>query len=276
MSTHYLKIPKLKTIVDDNDLNCEKKLEKIRSLIGESNPILADGAPKGSSLEVVPPSTSTSADKFDAVLKEITSVGEKKLATSLLQEIEKSSLITWSPETLEISIDGTPVKYSNIAYLVKRVVSSFPASFPLGIVLFCDALLKIKAPLTLVRNGDVKEILENLQRIKEVKDGNVGEGEKVKEVGDDQEKNPESTLKRQRVSDDEDDFSPQEKRLRNEEAGETLVPETSVRRSFDLPSEKLDKLRRSPRLRKEISEAWKTIKDGKDGKGNSRVRNSRR
>ena len=267
MSSAYVKVPKLKKIVENGELDCETKLETIRSLIGESTPLL-DG--KGSSLEVVPPSNITSG-KFDVILKEISGVNEKKIAKSLLQEIEKSTLISWSPESLEVSIGGTPIKYSNIVYLVKRVVSSFPASFPLGIVLFCDALMRIKAPLTLIKNGDVKEIIENLVKINEFRKGKGGgDGQRDETLELEENKESPASLKRSRENEDDGDF-PDEKRLKeqNVDSNEASVEENSIKRSFNLPHEKLDKLRRSPRLRKEISEAWKTLKNGKDSKRNT-------
>ena len=154
MSTHYVKIPRLKKIIDAEDENCEKKLENIRTLIGESPQTSQDSPAEssGGNLSIAAPLPADgNANKFDIVLNEISGINEKKLATSLLQQIESSSIVSWSPETKEISIDGSVVRFTNIVYLIRRVISNFPASLPLGIVLFSDALLRMKLPMSLIK-----------------------------------------------------------------------------------------------------------------------------
>ena len=263
----YVKIPRIKTIIDDPNTECEKKLNDIRVLVegGKPKPVEPiESSPGTSGLNLVPPASETAtvpvtAENFSLVLDEIPGAVEKKNAESLLHEIERSNIIQWSPETLEIIIDGSPVKYTNIKHLIKRVVTSFPASLPLGLTLFLEALLRIKASISLIKNGDSKELMANIIKIKSHSSDDTvrntstlddvpqkDDGEPALDVNEERKRGRESDGD---DGDDNDVSAAPSKRLRGD----------AVRRDFDLPTTKLDRIRRSPRLKKEISDAWKHV-----------------
>ena len=284
----YVKIPKLKNIIEDPNIECEKKLDDIRVLVDGGTPKPSNFS-RPSSLDspgvsLVPPvpndksETASTEERFSRVLKEINGAAEKRAAESLLIEIEKSEVIKWDPVSLEIQIDDTPVQFTNISHLIKRVVTSYPASLPIGTVLFCEALLRIQAPLNYIHNGDIREIVHNLTRINEAKNtvadptGSVSEPTSEAALAEAQDSSPGEADSRKRGRDadgddggedgGEDDSVRQSSRKR-------LRSADSVRRTFDLPPNRLDKIRRSPRLKKEIQDAWKNVRTTKSRKRKS-------
>ena len=260
----YVKIPRIKTIIDDPSIECEKKLNDIRVLVEGGTPKAVEPSESSigtTGLTLVPPASETAsvpvtADRFDLVLKEISGATEKKHAESILHEIEKSNVLSWSSETLELIIDGSPIKYTNIIHLIKRVVTSFPASLPLGLALFLEALLRIRVSVGLIKNGDAKELMANIIKIRNYSgDGNLSVNNTAALDSVSTEESAEQRKRGRESGDDDDD---------DDENGSTAAPSKrlrvdAVRQDFDLPSSKLDRIRRSPRLKKEISDAWKHV-----------------
>ena len=79
--------------------------------------------------------------------------------------------------------------------------------------------------------------------------------------------------KRARDTEDDDDGDslPTSKRAKpdgNGDDGPNELRASGTKRNFDLSEDKLSKLRRSPRLRQEIKQVWKSLKDGKNKKRN--------
>ena len=197
-------------------------------------------------------------------------MNDRKTALSLLQEISKSDSLSWDPETLEIIISGEPIKYTNIALLVKKIVSVAPASLPIGFVLFLASLQKIKAPYTLIRNGDAINVLENLSRLggslepaaTEPTPPAVEEQAEEPMIQQPSTENSDITnlnsKKREREDDDETENEANENRKKRQRDDE-VDAETAPKRDFDVPPDRLKKLRRSPRLKKSISDAWETM-----------------
>ena len=265
--SYYLKVPKVLKILEDNAESCEGKLENLKKLISQNSPFQSNVNSKQTSGGAAATETDGTDGggglgddgKYENLVKDITSVTDRKLALSLLYAIESSNVLSWSDSNLQLIVDGEEIKYTNISHLLKKVVTPLPASMPLGTVLFIDGLLKIKAPLNAIRSGDAKEILSNLQKVHSAKvDSSTSSTEESNEnVENDVQSNGDGVnmrenVKRPRsVDDDDDSDGPVSKQQRREETDD--LP----KRRFDLDDTRLKKLRRSPRLRKEISDVWK-------------------
>ena len=165
MVSQYVKIPQLKKILDAQEQPCEETLSQIRNLVDGGDSSLTVSGEATSNGQFPGNNANGNFNSYDKILKAIKNLNDRKTALSLLQEISKSDSLTWDPETLEIIISGETIKYTNIALLVKKIVSVAPASLPIGFVLFLASLQKIKAPHTLIRNGDAISVLENLSRL---------------------------------------------------------------------------------------------------------------
>ena len=82
----YVKIPRIKTIIDDPNTECEKKLNDIRVLVegGKPKPVEPiKSSPGTSGLNLVPPASETAtvpvtAENFSLVLDDIPGAVEKK------------------------------------------------------------------------------------------------------------------------------------------------------------------------------------------------------
>lgn len=88
------------------------------------------------------------------------------LAKQLLQDIEKSELVSWDFTTMELIVDGKAIAHSHIKLLVHKLVIASSPILPLGLVTFVDALLRIRAPLTLIRDSDCLNIRDALLKIR--------------------------------------------------------------------------------------------------------------
>ena len=263
MVSQYVKLPQLKKILDVTEQPCEETLSQIRNLVDDSGSSLTlTGGENGSAPGVAPGTTVENGNfaSYEKILKLIKNSNDKKVALSLLQEISKSDHLSWDPETLEIIISGEPVKYTNIALLVRKIVSVGPTTLPIGFVLFLDSLRKIKAPYTLLRNGDAVSVLDTLSRIGGTLEPATETSVENKENTDnvDNEMITESHGQKRDREDSESEGLPenQSKKLRKDnDEGEETVP----KRDFNVPSDRLKKLRRSPRLKKSISDAWDSM-----------------
>ena len=268
MVSQYVKIPQLKKILDAQEQPCEETLSQIRNLVDGGDSSLTVSGEATSNGQFPGNNANGNFNSYDKILKAIKNLNDRKTALSLLQEISKSDSLTWDPETLEIIISGETIKYTNIALLVKKIVSVAPASLPIGFVLFLASLQKIKAPHTLIRNGDAISVLENLSRL----GGSVEPAatEPTQPAVEEQAEEPmieqpstESAItninskKREREDDGETESEENENRKKRQRDDE--VDETAPKRDFDVPPDRLKKLRRSPRLKKSISDAWETV-----------------
>ena len=286
MVSNYVKIPQLKKILDVEEQPCEEKLAEIRNLIdgGQSPMITGDSSlPPTVSPTTASPTVSPTAS-YEKILSKIQKTNDKKTALSLLQEISKSNYLSWDPESLEIIVNGVSIKYSNIALLVKKVVTVGPATLPLAFTIFLASLVKIKAPYSLLRNGDAINVLENFDRMKAAIEDTTqttsktdlpvpGQNIALSETAPAPAPAPsmDTTVvetatpvdrKRSREEDGEEEGEEGGgKRQRGEEEDDDVV----AKRNFDVPPDRLKQLRRSPRLKQSIADAWQEVNPSSSG-----------
>lgn len=286
MVSNYVKIPQLKKILDVEEQPCEEKIAEIRNLIdgGQSPMITGDSSLPPS---IVSPTASPTVS-YEKILSKIQKTNDKKTALSLLQEISKSNYLSWDPESLEIIVNGVPIKFSNIALLVKKVVTVGPATLPLAFTIFLASLVKIKAPYSLLRNGDAINVLENFDRMKAALEDTTQTTAKTDEnlplpgqnIALSETAPAESSMdtnvpavvetatpvdnlgsrKRSREEDGEEGEEGGGKRQREEEEDDVVA-----KRNFDVPPDRLKQLRRSPRLKQSIADAWQEMNPSSSG-----------
>ena len=171
--TPYIKAPQLQRILEA-DQPCENKLENIRSLLESSgqNGSLKSTPSNGeiSSNNAENQLASSVEDKgnannFEKILKEIPSQKDKALALQLLQEIEKLPHLSWNPNNLEIIINNVAEPFTNIALLIKKIVTENLSSLPIGLTLFIESLLQNKIPYQFYKGQDAIQIRDNLLKI---------------------------------------------------------------------------------------------------------------
>ena len=272
MPTVYMKIPQVKAVIDQSDISCEEKIDQIRKLAeGKKVTLLQPGQSPNveKTVNEQPQSTSGNPDHVDKILSEVNGVKEKQLAAAILGEIEKSEYISYDVNSWELIVANETIKFTNVIALINFVIGVAPNAVPLGLAIFMHALLKIKVPFDVVKNGDAINCRENLIKISELENSvdensqNLDVKDRVETVvtengvemteggGNEETGNSRRTgKKRERESDGED------------------LNERSVKRSFGVDEKALEGIRRSPRLRQNISEAWSTKKkkNGKNAK----------
>ena len=281
--TPYIKAPQLQRILEA-DQPCENKLENIRSLLESSgqNGSLKSTPSNGeiSSNNVENQLASSVEDKgnannFEKILKEIPSQKDKALALQLLQEIEKLPHLPWNPNNLEIIINNVAEPFTNIALLIKKIVTENLSSLPIGLTLFIESLLKNKIPYQFYKGQDAIQIRDNLIKISNGKIAQV-ETEQQKELVPNETAEAgalvvQNTDRKRSLNYDSDDETQEAKRIKTgvmEENNYSEDPEP--KRNFDLPVEKVKHLRRSARLNKEAEEAWDTQRNIKEISGNKK------
>ena len=281
--TPYIKAPQLQRILEA-DQPCENKLENIRSLLESSgqNGSLKSTPSNGeiSSNNVENQLASSVEDKgnannFEKILKEIPSQKDKALALQLLQEIEKLPHLSWNPNNLEIIINNVAEPFTNIALLIKKIVTENLSSLPIGLTLFIESLLKNKIPYQFYKGQDAIQIRDNLIKISNGKIAQV-ETEQQKELVPNETAEAgalvvQNTDRKRSFNYDSDDETQEAKRIKTgvmEENNYSEDPEP--KRNFDLPVEKVKHLRRSARLNKEAEEAWDTQRNIKEISGNKK------
>ena len=260
MPSHYIKRPQLQRIID-SDEPCETKLQNLRSYLER------DPSSSTSNLTVTSPATQPAveehANNFEKVLKEINGSSEKKQALSLLHEIGKSSYLSFNSDTLEFILNGETIKFTNVAYLIEKIVTSSASTLPIGLTLFIEGLLHEKIPFSYYKGGDSINIRDNLIKI-------LGTNEASETSTDHVEGNENSQndygLKRKRNDESEDDDfadEPKKQKLSKEGGNDDAVgsddlQEAIPKRTFNIPEKKILGLRRSPRLLQGIADAWET------------------
>ena len=281
--TPYIKAPQLQRILEA-DQPCENKLENIRSLLESSgqNGSLKSTPSNGeiSSNNVENQLASSVEDKgnannFEKIIKEIPSLKDKALALQLLQEIEKLPHLSWNPNNLEIIINNVAEPFTNIALLIKKIVTENLSSLPIGLTLFIESLLKNKIPYQFYKGQDAIQIRDNLIKISNGKIAQV-ETEQQKELVPNETAEAgalvvQNTDRKRSLNYDSDDETQEAKRIKTgvmEENNYSEDPEP--KRNFDLPVEKVKHLRRSARLNKEAEEAWDTQRNIKEISGNKK------
>lgn len=281
--TPYIKAPQLQRILEA-DQPCENKLENIRSLLESSgqNGSLKSTPSNGeiSSNNVENQLASSVEDKgnannFEKIIKEIPSQKDKALALQLLQEIEKLPHLSWNPNNLEIIINNVAEPFTNIALLIKKIVTENLSSLPIGLTLFIESLLKNKIPYQFYKGQDAIQIRDNLIKISNGKIAQV-ETEQQKELVPNETAEAgalvvQNTDRKRSLNYDSDDETQEAKRIKTgvmEENNYSEDPEP--KRNFDLPVEKVKHLRRSARLNKEAEEAWDTQRNIKEISGNKK------
>ena len=316
MPTTYVKGPQLRQILENDSNDCDRKLENIRALLdgnisrkeldsrqtlrasqptigvgggigggggeaggggvvdgGEGRGVVADGgggdgAVNGTDGEV----------SFDELVNPLTG-NDRVLAIELLTDLRKSSAIGWENNTLNLTIDGNSVGFTDIGLLVRKIITGGSPSLPIAITLFISKLIDIKVSPKYFRNGDAQQIRGNLLKIKggELKDNlDTNDALGVKPEG--------KSLKRNREEDDEieSDSEKNAKKSRIEETIDRGVKrgrdqgdveldkenekrpriESDIQDDYDIGSDKLKGLRRSPRLKKEILNSWSSKNNG--------------
>ena len=269
--TPYIKAPQLQRILEA-DQPCENKLENIRSLLESSgqNGSLKSTPSNGeiSTNNVENQLASSVEDKgnannFEKILKEIPSQKDKALALQLLQEIEKLPHLSWNPNNLEIIINNVAEPFTNIALLIKKIVTENLSSLPIGLTLFIESLLQNKIPYQVYKGQDAIQIRDNLLKISNGKIAHV-ETEQQRELVPNETAEAgaleaQNTGRKRSLNYDSDDETQEAKRIKTgvmEENNYSEDPEP--KRNFDLPVEKVKHSRRSARLNKEAEEAWDT------------------
>ena len=281
--TPYIKAPQLQRILEA-DQPCENKLENIRSLLESSgqNGSLRSTPSNGeiSSNNAENQLASSVEDKgnannFEKILKEIPSQKDKALALQLLQEIEKLPHLSWNPNNLEIIINNVAEPFTNIALLIKKIVTENLSSLPIGLTLFIESLLQNKIPYQFYKGQDAIQIRDNLLKISNGKVAHV-ETEQQRELVPNETAEAgalevQNTDRKRSLNYDSDDETQEAKRIKTgvmEENNYSEDPEP--KRNFDLPVEKVKHLRRSARLNKEAEEAWDTQRNIKEISGNKK------
>ena len=281
--TPYIKAPQLQRILEA-DQPCENKLENIRSLLESSgqNGSLKSTPSNGeiSSNNAENQLASSVEDKgnannFEKILKEIPSQKDKALALQLLQEIEKLPHLSWNPNNLEIIINNVAEPFTNIALLIKKIVTENLSSLPIGLTLFIESLLQNKIPYQFYKGQDAIQIRDNLLKISNGKVAHV-ETEQQRELVPNETAEAgalevQNTDRKRSLNYDSDDETQEAKRIKTgvmEENNYSEDPEP--KRNFDLPVEKVKHLRRSARLNKEAEEAWDSQRNIKEISGNKK------
>lgn len=281
--TPYIKAPQLQRILEA-DQPCENKLENIRSLLESSgqNGSLRSTPSNGeiSSNNAENQLASSVEDKgnannFEKILKEIPSQKDKALALQLLQEIEKLPHLSWNPNNLEIIINNVAEPFTNIALLIKKIVTENLSSLPIGLTLFIESLLQNKIPYQFYKGQDAIQIRDNLLKISNGKVAHV-ETEQQRELVPNETAEAgalevQNTDRKRSLNYDSDDETQEAKRIKTgvmEENNYSEDPEP--KRNFDLPVEKVKHLRRSARLNKEAEEAWDSQRNIKEISGNKK------
>ena len=281
MFSSYVKVPQLKKILDE-EVECEQKLDLIRNLVegqksapvppspastsANSNGDLSAVAPaatpevSGSENEKGSSASNENGPDYSRVIEGIKGVAEKNSAILILDLIEQSPNVSYDKENLELILDGERIRYTNIKYLLKRIVSPYPAQFPVGFSLFIQYLKNINVPLHAFRSGDSKNILEDLERIKKERGESLSEPQKIEQGGE-----KETSLKRKFPLEEEEEKEEQSveqvkrPRIETQEVAETS--KTAVRRNFGQTKEGISKLRRSARLKKSLENTWASVAD---------------
>ena len=287
MFSSYVKVPQLKKILDEEG-ECEQKLDLIRNLVEGQKPASAPPPAQSTSnennagdLSVTPAGgqlpdavsqvngNSQSAPKVNGpeyarILEGVKGGIEKKTAVLILDLISQSRRLSYDSENFELIIDGERVRYTNIQYLLKRVVSGFPAQYPIGLTLFIQELKNINVPLHAIRGGDAKNIYDDLDRIKKENEKSQADSPNVEQDSNEKQ----SDLKRKLPEEEEEDnagVGVELKRPRLEQSEAEGVGEKEVvRRSYGQDKESISKLRRSARLKKSLEKSWQSV--GQNGK----------
>lgn len=278
MPTVYVKIPQLRAVIDQPEVSCEEKLEQIKKLAdGKKLSLLQPGqspAVSGSAEQSVP--STGNPEHVDRILNEVKGVKEKQLAQVILQEIEKSDYISYDVTNWEIIVANERIKFTNVIYLINFIIAASPSSIPLGLAIFLHALMKIQAPFDVVRNGDAVNCRDNLIKISELtKDRNEPQ-QNVESVSmaEDGDSGEQTIVEMGNGGGDEvsDGLgSAGKKRSREDEDGDGGdLTDRPAKRSFGLGEKPLEGIRRSPRLRQKISEAWTSKSKRKNGKGDKK------
>ena len=278
MPTVYVKIPQLRAVIDQPEVSCEEKLEQIKKLAdGKKLSLLQPGqspAVSGSAEQSVP--STGNPEHVDRILNEVKGVKEKQLAQVILQEIEKSDYISYDVTNWEIIVANERIKFTNVIYLINFIIAASPSSIPLGLAIFLHALMKIQVPFDVVRNGDAVNCRDNLIKISELtKDRNEPQ-QNVESVSmaEDGDSGEQTIVEMGNGGGDEvsDGLGRAgKKRLREDEDGDGGdLTDRPAKRSFGLGEKPLEGIRRSPRLRQKISEAWTSKSKRKNGKGDKK------
>lgn len=259
MYTAYVKTPKVIEILE-TEKSCEEKLSELRSLIGLDQNI---GKSKESG------TISDQTDTHDEIIQDL-SENEKKLAKEVLQLIETSKFISYDKQNFQLIINDRHLKFTNIKLLLKRLLEVSDPTQPLGFVSWISALLQIKLPYHFFRSGDSIEVRDQLLALQQ---------QTSNEENDTQPKNEMNSEKKEETisvasSEESKQSEPAEKsevqrqkRKRKESDAENtdasnveaVDKKTKKRKRDSVSDEKIQKLRRSPRLQKEISKVWEKL-----------------
>ena len=263
----YLKAPQVLSVIEDNNVSCEQKIERIKNLL-DGKPLSV--LPSGQEISSTPSPTNTvenvneTSANVEEILSSISGVKEKQLATLILNEINRSNYVGYDKESFELIVANERIKFSNIKDLISFCISAQSGFLPLASSLFVDCLMKIRCPLEAIRNADFVAIRESLLKIKEIKEKNAN----VESTGESVEGSGNAAVvvdNAAAVNDIEPNASVGEpsgkgkKRAREEDEDEgesELAPAKKVSTWNGIPPNQLDSIRRSSRLKAKISEVW--------------------
>ena len=269
MHSSYVKGPKIKAILEEENLECEEKLQKITSLLDgsdvskektegglklaeptETGP--AEGAGQGAGQQ-------ESGGGYDLLIKDL-SAADRKNGTELLELIERNPSIDWDRNSFEIILSGEKINFSDLRLLIKKTVVPLPVGQPIGLTLFIDKLIDLKTPLNYFRSGDSRAIRSQLLKIREGKPGG-GEAEAVDAIEAESVPPNVKNEKRKREEGEEEEEEGVEPDVKRPKLATDVVKD-----SFDVQPEKLDGLRRSGRLRQDIVDTWKAEQEKSSSK----------
>ena len=187
--TSYVKTPFLKSVLEEDGISCEAKIEKIKALVdgkklsllksgqttsGSSEPISSNASngnvpltPNNASNDNAP---SIPNNDNDVVLSGLSGKKERQLGEIILDEINRSNFIDYDKNTFEIIVQSEVIKFSNIKNLIAFCVTSNAAQIPIGCAIFIEALMQIKASIASLRSGDAQIIKEDLLRVRALRE----------------------------------------------------------------------------------------------------------
>ena len=154
-----IKVPYLVKILDNAELNCDQKLIELKKLVGLNTD---DDEEIG---------TTTSTNNFKAlypkILKSLTTNQDKKIGESFLDEILKSDVISFDPDSLEVIIHGQVLPNTFLPFLIQKIVVERALTHPLGFISFISGLVEMNISPTYIRDNDSKNLFEKIKELKQ-------------------------------------------------------------------------------------------------------------
>lgn len=238
----HIKQIHLKQLVEQNK-DCDSILTDIRQLVGlppktPDNDNNEETTPKEvADLEAPPPEEQILKEKdsktesIERILEGL-SGKEEKLARQLLNEIEKSPLVSWDPLSLELIRNGKPVSNTSMSLFVSKIVKRMSNAIPYGFLYFIDSLISAKVPISYFKDSDSLNFREALLKIeKSTATNNVSTTVE-----------PEAVATGEKANEPEIEATPSLKRARNEEESDNEEERDTKKLKRQLSTDFIDDL----------------------------------